>query len=41
MNEYVSDFQRRYAEKLSREEYAKELKQMRMVRTFPHCTTSG
>ena len=32
MNEYVSQFQREYAEKLNREEYAKELKQMRMVR---------
>ncbi len=30
-NEHVEKFKREYAEKLNREEYAKELKQMRSV----------
>jgi hypothetical protein len=33
-NEHVEKFKREYAEKLNREEYAKELKQMRSVSTL-------
>jgi hypothetical protein len=38
-NEHVEKFKREYAEKLNREEYAKELKQMRSVSSFTFIIT--